>query len=450
MVSSFSPLFDGKDPIFVLQEKQARMPAREGESPRGHLLAVLLIALVVRAVPALLTAGEVAPETLPTVRARQQPAFPGDIGLFHRAGILVSRGMNPYIFDRTYSTYPPLWVGYSYRAYLLSRQWGIPFGLFFKGVGCLADLGTTLLLFLAATSAGRSSREAFGCAAFFALNPVSIIITSLHAPSDPVILFLIVLALQQAGRGRYGLSYLALGMGIAIKIYPVLLVPFFLLHDPAPWPKRILWSLLVPLPFVVTLIPFGAQAPVVVGQVASYGGVTDFGYLSVGRTWLLLQDRLPPGLAPELFPRALLLGKILFLAAYGALLLYWRSFTLPRATLAVFLLFLGIYGGISAQYLLWVIPLALLPASGDNRSFLGIYSLLAMTAILIFYMLFHPGMFTGAFLWPKPGSLRIHGGAHMAINLLLWGATLVWGWRLCMGRLRPPSPEKEGTSGSPR
>ncbi|MCZ6690025.1 MAG: glycosyltransferase family 87 protein [Planctomycetota bacterium] len=373
--------------------------------------------------------------------------FPGDIGLFYRGAHLISQGRNPYTADPTYSTYPPLWMGYSYLASVASRSSGIPFGLFFKGIDILADLGTTALIFLALVSAGRAPRTAFWLTTLFACNPVSIIITSLHGPNDPVILFLIVLACWWADRNRFSLAYLALGVGIAIKVYPVLLVPFFLLRDPSPLSRKGIAAFLIPLPFMLALIPFWLEYEVVVRQVGAYGGVTDFGYLSIIRTWMILH-REGLGAAPELWPAALKIGKVSFLLIYAYILVRYRRYALARSCLAVFLLFLCVYGGISAQYHIWVIAPALLPGSGFRWKALATYSVLGAVAILIFYSIFHPGMFLGEVRSPL-GVSSTDLWIHIGMNAILWVVTVAWAARVILQPLGvgPPLQDEAGTSG---
>ena len=440
------------------------MAASDGGVVRRYLLAILLIAFFARAVPAFVTRGAVAPDPHPRYigmirgsRSGFVPAYPGDIGLFYRAAALIHRGENPYERDPHYSTYPPLWMGFSYAAFRYSRTYGIPYDLFFKGMDLLADLGTTALIFLAAIAAGLAARKAALLALFFALNPFSILITSLHGANDPVILFLIVLALHLQGRGKGRWAYFALGVGVAIKIYPVLLAPLFLIHDLRI--KRLRPGVLVfiVLPFLITLIPYYDRLPLVFRQVASYGGVSDFGYLSVVRTWMIIHEyRLR--FAPRLFTEELGGAKVAFLIAYALILIrFWGSriperkprYSLERATLIVFLHFLAIYGGISAQYLVWVIPLALLPGSGGERRWLLGYTAMATMAILLFYWIFHPGMYYG--YW-RPAS-RITGGilwTHLLVNLFFWGVTVAWALRVTLSRSlgQQAGPERAGTSAS--
>lgn len=299
------------------------------------LFALLLVGLVLRIGMAYATQGPSGDPLLrdPTAgwtKIRITP--PGDIGLFLRGAWYLDAGWNPYVVDSTYSTYPPLWMYVARRAMNLAAITGLPFDAIFKWINTAADLVTTTLLYLLALSSGRSRRQAALAAGLMALNPVSILISCMHGSNDPVILCSIVTAYFLLLRRLRLLAYFALGIGIAIKGYPVLVVPFFFLADPAPWRDKLKTVLVVPLPLVASLLGFAHDLGPVLKQIGSYGGVTDFGYLSIVRTWYIL-DGVPLRTAPEMFPFALGLGKVVYLGAYGFLLYARRWFGLERCLL---------------------------------------------------------------------------------------------------------------------
>jgi Gpi18-like mannosyltransferase len=131
---------------------------------------------------------------------------------------------NPYEAPRLYP-YPPVWVAVEAAAEWLARRTAFRFAVLVKLPVLLADLG--LVALLARMGAGRGL--GLWPAWLYALHPVSILVTGFHGQFDAAALLCVLLAVHGFEAGRHDRAALALAGGIALKSFPVLLLPFFLL-----------------------------------------------------------------------------------------------------------------------------------------------------------------------------------------------------------------------------
>ena len=119
----------------------------------------------------------------------------------------------------------------------------IPYLLF--GIGC-----AFLLLKI-------SKNKNWGITAFkfWMLNPVIIFITYIFGRHEVIVIFFILLSLYFIKREKKIFAAILLGIAIALRAYPILLVPFFIISLSDKTKDRIKYASIVLLPFIVANLP---------------------------------------------------------------------------------------------------------------------------------------------------------------------------------------------------
>lgn len=345
-----------------------------------------------------------------------------DIKLLLGMGETVLKGLNPYI-SLTYNSYPPLAVYIEAFTIVLSNISNIPFHILTKIWPNLADIVITLLLYKFLIKLKVKPVFASLWSLIFILNPISIITSSAHGQIDSIPSLLVLISiylLSFSNKPKLRLSALILGLAIAIKPNPLILLPFFLIINKIDLRQKLAFLLICIAPVVLTFTPFILQNPQqIFVKMAQYKGVYDFSYASILRgfwyqqnaqTWLPQTNQMF-----EASKLAFIIGAIFLLVLFA------QSKNLPRACLAVYLLFLGIYFGISAQYLSWILPLAILAKEKMIISF----SISGTFALLGFYTFFGPDILFGRF-WNEAAFQSKYMPIYFVGNLLLWLTILWW------------------------
>ncbi len=345
-----------------------------------------------------------------------------DIKLLFGMGDAVLKGLNPYI-SLSFNSYPPIAVYIEAFTILLSNTLNIPFHILTKIWPNLADIAITLLLYRFLIRLNVKAVSASFWSLIFILNPISIIISSIHGQIDSIPSLLVLISiylLTLANKPRFNLSALILGLAIAIKPNPLMLLPFFLIISKINL-KQVFTFLLTSLaPVALVFAPFILQSPQqILVKMVSYGGVYDFSYAAIlkgfwyqqnAETWLPQTNQMF-----DSSKLAFILGTIFLLVLFA------KSKNLLKACLAVYLLFIGIYFGVSAQYLYWVLPIAVL--AKEKMSIL--FSITGTLALLGFYTYFGPDILFGKF-WNGTAFQSKYMLFYFVGNLLLWVTTLWW------------------------
>jgi 4-amino-4-deoxy-L-arabinose transferase-like glycosyltransferase len=347
----------------------------------------------------------------------------GDVTDYVAVGQMVLRGDNVYV--RGYP-YPPPWMFVSTLGVLLSQSLKIPLDFLIKLPLIAADVLIAGLLFKAVCRYRDDSRLAALVGLGHALNPVSIIITSLHGQFDSLPAFFalaaVCLVLFTELHHTLTLSALLLGLGIALKGWPVLLLPFVVAKLPTNWRWKIWYTFIAALPAGATLLPFLIATPQrIFAGVFGYSGVADHGYLGAMRSYWFVRTGslwLPGSMARDLTDKS----KFVFLIAYGLLfLLTIRRWDLKTQALGIFLAFYTLYGGLSSQYLIWVLPFALLAVEWMVIP----YSIVGAGALVTFYLRFFPSILLGTHS-PPSWSMQATAVAHTLFTGLWWVICAGW------------------------
>jgi hypothetical protein len=176
-------------------------------------------------------------------------------------------------------------------------------------------------------------------------------------------------------------------------------------------------------PVALLLLPYLAHdAPAVGRELFGYGGVADFGWIGVWRGLQWMADGVLGRGESRHWGALIPAAKVLFLAAYVAVIARRRAAGDPAVTvLAVLVAFQAFYGALSAQYLLWVIPLAVL---GPDR-WLALHGAAATVGLVGFYLFLAPGVLTpAAARVDSAGALWVIGAAASLLVSVGWWVAL--------------------------
>ena len=335
---------------------------------------LVIITVIVRLIPAMYT---------PIV---------GDLTHWWKAGQAVLHGKNPYVGDGPLYPYPPAWMWIEAGAVWLSQFFHLPFAVVIKIPLIFSDAVIAVLVYVLSLKQSKTFYKGL----FYALNPVAILITGFHGQFDTLPVCMILLAIFYFKRKQLKRSGLFLGLGIAIKSFPILLLPLFLIYLKKS-KEKITYAFLSLLPILLLLTPYVVlNFYEVYKSLLSYSGWTDHGWIGIYRAfyWLIHNSIYIPIPYVE---GLLQLSKIIFLCLYTFFLLRFswsKKQSLLNATVFIFILFYFIYGGISSQYLVWILPFIILL----NTNLALFYSFFATLALLGYYSFFLPRLL----LWLFP------------------------------------------------
>lgn len=378
------------------------------QNDRRALLIVVVATACARFIPAWLLGAEVS-----------------DLSIYRHMAITVLRNQDIYDIP-VFFPYTPLSLFLPVLALRLADATGVPFHLTMKLFPFVGDLGSAALVYLVARRRWPTGKATLAGLAF-AFNPVSILVTGLHGNIMPLSVFFAFWAyyLVEFGEHRrsYVLSALALGIGIGLRSWPVLLTPLLVRPGKMNWRQRFVYVVVAALPSVAVLMPYMlVNAEGVLREAFDYTSTPDFGWVAIWRHWRFrnIQNFYLPW-PKDWVPNS----RFYFLRAYGVLVVL--AYLRPQVTdstgwvVAALLLNFTILGGVAAQYFSWIIPFLVL------RPYFGtIFSVIAGLAMLSFYMAWHPGIVLGPyqtpFVYTRPQLIRW----ELYTLTALWTAGLAW------------------------
>lgn len=346
-----------------------------------------------------------------------------DTANYHRVALTLLHGGHLYANTHGIYPYPPPWALVEVIAALASAAWHVPFVVCVTLLPILADIATGYLVYRLLEA---RFEVALAALVLYVFNPLTIMITSLHGQFDSLPIFFVLLAVYFTRRGRGIVApALCLAAGIAIKSFPVLLLPLFVLRVSG-LRAKIAFVLVSMLPVVFLLAPYVSHGAVpVLRELLAYSGVPDQGWgmlLWHGKMLLTGQH-----IAVSVMNYPLFVSKVGFLAAYAVLLVLFRQrqrsqtpLPIEQEVCLIFMSFYAIYGGISGQYFLWLFPFLLLL----SRRTALIYSLISAAALLAFYDGNVPAILsrTPVPVLPRPLATAL----WMALTALWWLAITWW------------------------
>jgi len=322
-----------------------------------------------------------------------------DLYSYRRMAMTVMR--NQDIYDvRVLFPYTPLSLYLPVLGLYLSVALHQPLHLVMKVFPIAADMGTAWLMFLLARARwNRFRATAVGLG--YALNPVSILISGFHGNIMPVSVFFAFWAYYLFARAARTktviLSALALGIGIGLRSWPVLLLPFFLRPGFLTWRQRILYTALAAFPSVATMLPYLlVHSESILREAFGYVSTPDFGWVGIWRGIWFLQT------GQNVLPWAakwLSKSRFLFLSTYAVLVvaaLQWSHISDTAGWIvAALLLDYTLVGGVAAQYFGWVVPFLVF-----RPRFNAAFALVAGGCLITFYLTWFPEILFGRY--PSP------------------------------------------------
>lgn len=370
---------------------------------RYPLLALLVIAFIVRLVPMILL-----------------PVGAGyDIESFQLVGKALVNGEEVYTSAaRGRHPYLPLQVYVIGAATYLDLVTPIPFILWIKLPAVLADVLITGVIFTVIRRVQDLVTPAIFGALLYALNPISVMVSAYHGQFDAISVLLLLMAWSTWHFGaQIKKSASFLGFAILNKSWPIVFFPVAFIRLRSHRQRLIYTALAFGVPIVFTaayVVSFGADPTPMLRRALTHSGVP--GYWGASLIFYLIGK---PFFNPEAYwPTALGIQRLLILLT-GVCTLWWtRHQRALDATLTIILSIFAITLGIGIQWLLWPIAFAILAL---ERRWLKWYTVAG--AFMLFSHLY------GLHLYPWGRELW---GAEQA-NILLrlssfpvWVITVAW------------------------
>ena len=298
---------------------------------------------------------------------------------------------------------------------------GLPYVVAMKLPSILADVALTGLIYRAVVhsrpSDGRGHAWAAYLALLYALNPVSLLVSSYHGQFEAVTLLLLAGGWWLWEQRRPAASAAAVGLAILNKTWPVLFLPVVIMRLGS-WRARLGYTALalgIPVLVVVAyLMAYDADPAPMLGRALTHRG--NAGYW--GPSAVLVPAA---GVWPSLQPLADVLAALRnWLLGGAALLALW--WTQRQSALDAFLTLLlavvAVTVGFGIQWLLWLIPFALL---AEQARWARVYSLAAALMLTIHLYGLHMVPWLAEWLSPPAADwlIRLSG-------LPAWGVVIAW------------------------
>ncbi len=272
---------------------------------------------------------------------------PADTAVFFRqAGEFVLQGKEPLSHVRyRYWNFLEL-MPYVYAGLLKT---GIPWVYAVKIPPIAADV---VLVWMVSRLAGPDGRTR---ALQFAVNPLSLMIASLHGQIEPVALALALGGVLVLRSGRPVLAGVLLGAAIAAKTWPVLILLAVLpLRRPGYSARILAGSAVVPVLCLASGAVFlGTDVLQALARVATYTGISENWTWS--GAWLALHHQTAAAYLPAIGA----LGAALVIASVAVTLYLLRRHPPDVRALGVLCAALPCAAGFGNQYLMWVLPLTM-------------------------------------------------------------------------------------------
>ncbi len=348
---------------------------------RGTLSMIALVGLIARLIPALVF--------------NRGATF--DITSYHLVGEVVLAGQDVYTSPLVAGRYPylPLHLWLSGLEVALSQGTGalLPFVVLVKIPPVLADAAIGPLIAAGLARCGVARQTALTAGMIYALNPVSILVTSFHGQFDSIPLLCALVAWYALGAARGGrlapsalvVAGLALGLAVLIKTWPLLILPAFVLL-PRSWAQRTLLALLAAVPLAMAtaayLAAYHTPLRAFAGRVLGYSSLIDWWGIGLSVSILGPTHLITPAVIATL-------GKVTELAILIVALAFLarrRRQDLEYTIITLILIFFALSAGFTVEYLIWIVPFLML--SPRTPVWLASsYLTLSACALLVMYMI---------------------------------------------------------------
>ncbi len=196
---------------------------------------------------------------------------------------------------------------------------------------------------------------------FWLFNPISLYLIYILGNFDIIPAFLTLFSIYLNKNNKFVYSYLIIGLAIAIKMYPIMFVPFLILNNKKDLLRQSFLSLFSLLPLIVSALPF------------IFSNSFSQAFLGSGLTQKIIETKF---IGLPVFPMVYLL---ILLNLYFSK----NKNRIEIAFLQTMLFFLGLVK-FHAQWIIWFLPSIIILLDFKNiKSYLIIFTLL----ISIFYII---------------------------------------------------------------
>lgn len=293
--------------------------------------------------------------------AGSPPVFPGALkwaypplySLYSAVSFLAYRGLTGAPMPSVSSLTWPGYLTSTYNVWLAYVPKSLPALVFLlKLPMILSALATGILL--PKMTGSRSS------AIFWITNPLVILVAAIWGQLDPIATLLAVAAVFYYGRGKPYHAYFLASLGAAVKVWPVLLIPLFLVDSLRKVGRDSFRPLVAVAPSLVATLGLYAAFGNFFQTVSVFlyaRGIPSFsGQFSVnGLTW---QQTLAALGAPAV-PIFLIVGIPIYVLILGWM--YWkRDGDVTKWLVVSVLVFYLTYNYVNPQYLYWILPFLIL------------------------------------------------------------------------------------------
>jgi hypothetical protein len=271
---------------------------------------------------------------------------------------LLEQGKDPYsqsyIFNQS-----PFWVNVIYEMSKFIKIFKVPYHMLIKIIPIISDAIISVIIYKISLNLNTSIKRAVKLSFFYALNPISIIITSIHGNLVPIPVCFLVISVYILFfyKGKYSILYSSLTLGIAImsKIWPIFFLPV-MLQKIKFLKNKLIYLIFSIIPFLISLFPlYLKNKTLVIDYFFKYKGQAGWwGFTGLTSIWNF------PFLRS--FSYFYANKGSLILCSVIMLLYLFKTYkmSLFRALCLISLAFFFFTPGFGPQYLVWILPFLIL------------------------------------------------------------------------------------------
>jgi hypothetical protein len=350
---------------FFRLRKEGLLLSRLAGLGQWALPAIVLVAFIVRVVPMFLL-----------------PVGAGfDIDSFRLVGEAILNGEDVYtsaaIGRHPYLPFQMYFIGAAFYGAAASL---VPFVVLVKTLPVLADLGITIIIFVAARHDQFDIQGALYWSLLYALSPISLMVSAYHGQFDSVPLLLLSLAWFYWHFGRnIGRSGIALGFAILSKTWPIVYLPVVFLRIRSNRRKLLFAAeaLSIPILFTVAyIVIFSADPRPLLQRALTHVGNPGWW----GHSALLATAGKQTGLFQPLYDAILGINRWLLIGVGIVVVWITRKQASVDSLTTIILSIFAVSVGMGIQWLVWVVPFAIL---ADDIKWLRWYTLAVILFMLV-------------------------------------------------------------------